>query len=157
MKEEAALTRTIADIRLPGPITESDVRDIEQALMGDYKDEYYQERGAMVWMPQATAFEDRLKNSKVDNLNIDSAARRYRFLVPFIIKAELNPGLAFGEGILTWIHFLSRKCEERNELGRPYIESNSHDCVSYIQCFLCSIMDSVSLRQLLEDLLFLFL
>lgn len=110
MKEEAALTRTIADIRLPGPITQSDVRDIEQALMGDYKNEYYQERGAMIWMPEAAAFEDRLKNSKVDNLNIDSAARRYRFLVPFIIKAELNPGLAFGEGMLNWINFLSRKC-----------------------------------------------
>ncbi|KAG7368507.1 hypothetical protein IV203_031250 [Nitzschia inconspicua] len=107
MKEEAALTKTIAEIRLPGPIPESGMRDIEQTLMGDYKDNYYQEKGALFWMPEAGAFQERLKRSKVDNLNLDSTARRYRFLVPFIIKAELSPGLAFAESMLTWIHFLT--------------------------------------------------
>jgi hypothetical protein len=107
MQEEAALSKTIANIGLPGPIPESGMRDIEQALMGDYKDRYYVGKGGLFWMPEASAFEERLKNSKVDNLILDSTARRYRFLVPFIIKAELNPGLAFAEGLLTWIHFLS--------------------------------------------------
>lgn len=109
MKEEAALSRTIAEIRLPGPIPESGMRDMKEALIGDYKDRYYEKKGALFWMPEASAFEERLKNSNIDNLNMDSAARRYRFLVPFIIKAELSPGLAFAEGLLTWIHFLSCK------------------------------------------------
>jgi hypothetical protein len=109
MKEEAALSRTIADIRLPGPIPEAGMRDIEEALMGDYKDRYYEEKGTLFRIPEASAFEARLKKSKADNLNMDSTARRYRFLVPFIIKAELSPGLAFAESMLTWTHFLSRK------------------------------------------------
>lgn len=112
MQEEAALSKTIANIRLPGPIPESGMRDIEHALLGDYKDRYNVEGEgdvALFLMPEASAFEERLKNSKVDNLILDSTARRYRFLVPFIIKAELSPGLAFAEGLLTWIHILSRK------------------------------------------------
>jgi hypothetical protein len=111
MQEEAALSKTIGDIRLPGPIPESGMRDIEEALMGDYKDRYDIEskgKGILFWMPEASAFEDRLKNSQVDNLILESAARRYRFLVPFIIKSELSPGLAFAEGLLAWIHFLNR-------------------------------------------------
>jgi hypothetical protein len=110
MREEEAVSRTMADMQLQGPISESGVRDIEQALMGDYEGHYRNDKGSIFRMPEASYFEQRLQNSKVDNLNMDSTARKYRFLVPFIIKAELNPGLAFAEGILTWIHFLSRKC-----------------------------------------------
>lgn len=97
-------------MRLPGPIPAAGPRDIEQCLMGDYEGHYLHEENEKLFrMPEASYFEQRLENSKVDNLNMDSAARKYRFLVPFMIKAELCPGLAFAEGILSWIHFLSRK------------------------------------------------
>ena len=109
MREEEAFTRTMADMRLQGPKPESGVRDIEQALMGDYEGHYSDEKGSIFRMPEASYFEQRLQNSKVDNMHMDSTARRYRFLVPFIIKAELSPGLAFAEGLLTLIHLLSRK------------------------------------------------
>ena len=123
MKEEEAFTRTMADMRLQGPMPESGVRDIEQALIGDYEGHYHDEKGSLFRMPEATYFEQRLENSKFDNMNMDSTARRYRFLVPFIIKAELNPGLAFAEGILTWVHLLSRKCHTllRKLLPCPYV------------------------------------
>ena len=109
MEEESALAKTIAEIRLPGIITEDEILDIEEALMGDYKEQYHQDDGNLLLMPESNFFEKRLKDLKIDNLNVDSTARRYRFLVPFIIKAELSPGLAFAEVMLSWIHFLSCK------------------------------------------------
>lgn len=103
--------QTISEIRrLPGPITGREVADIENALLGDYKDKYHPQKGTIFLLPEARDFEKRLKAAKTfDSLNVDSTARTYRFLVPFIIKAEISPGFAFGEGMLTWIHFLSCK------------------------------------------------
>jgi hypothetical protein len=109
MEEESALKKSLSEFRFPKPISENEIRDIEQALMGDYKDHYQRSKGNIIVLPEAKLFEERLENSKIDNLSIDSPARRYRFLVPFVIKSELSPGLAFGEGLLSWIHFLSRK------------------------------------------------
>ena len=97
--------KTINDIR----ITKHGARDIEEAWMGDYKENYDHKNGSIFTLPEFRHFEERLEDSTFDNMNLESTARRYRFLVPFIIKAELSPGLAFAEVMLTWIQFLTCK------------------------------------------------
>jgi hypothetical protein len=113
--DKSPFAETIAELgRIPGPISSCEIRDIENAFMGDYRNvrrgSNSQSVGGIFSLPEARDFEIRLASSKThDNLNVDSTARRYRFLVPFIIKAEMSPGLAFTEGLVTWIHFLSCK------------------------------------------------
>ncbi len=115
MDDKSQFATTVSEIsRMPGPISRREIRDIESALMGDYRNvRDGRESGgvsSIFSLPEARDFEIRLVSSKTyDNLNVDSTARRYRFLVPFIIKAEMSPGLAFAEVMLTWIHFLSCK------------------------------------------------
>ena len=101
----------MSDFRILEPISIStkEARDIEEALKGDYKQNYHLEEDAIFLLPKFRNFEDRLDDSAFDNMNVESTALKYRFLVPFIIKAELSPGLAFGEVLLTWIHILTRK------------------------------------------------
>lgn len=108
---------------MPGPISSREIRDIENAFMGDYRNVGQNSHRGIFSLPMARDFEIRLVSSKTyDSLNVDSTARRYRFLVPFIIKAEMNPGLAIAEALLTWIHFLSCKSYVypccRGEVGR---------------------------------------
>jgi len=89
------------------PLSDNGARDIEEAWMGDYKQNYHHRKGLIFTLPEFRDFEERLESSKFDNMSLESTARRYRFLVPFIIKAELSPGLAFAEAIFTWIQFLT--------------------------------------------------
>ena len=99
----------MSDFRILEPLSTKEARDIEEALKGDYKQNFHLEEEAIFLLPKFRNFEDRLDDSAFDNMNVESTALKYRFLVPFIIKAELSPGLAFGEVLLTWIHILTRK------------------------------------------------
>ena len=101
---------------------EETCRDIEVALRGDYDvhdiprrrrnrrgNQREGERTSgcnMFLLPDHRQFEERLSSSNCDGLSLESNSRKYRFLSAFIIKAELCPGLAFGEVLLTWLHVL---------------------------------------------------
>ena len=91
------------------PFSKNEARDIEEAWKGDYKGNYHDGKKDIVPLPEFRSFQERLENSTFDDMNLESAVSKYRFFVPFIIKAELNPGLAFSEVILSLIHILSCK------------------------------------------------
>lgn len=99
----------IPAFKLLKPFSRNEALDIEEALKGDYKGNYYNVKKDIILLPESQSFQERLDNSKLDNLNVESTALNYRFLVPFIIKAELNPGLAFSEALLSLIHILACK------------------------------------------------
>lgn len=105
MEEESI----IPDFQLLNPFSKNEVRDIEEAWKGDYKGNYHDGKKDIVLLPEFRSFQERLENSTFDDMNVESAVSKYRFLVPFIIKAELNPGLAFSEVLLSLIHILSCK------------------------------------------------
>ena len=98
----------VRKLRMLKPYSDEEARDIEEALRGDYK--YYNERRQdIVYLPPADSFEQRLNNSAFDKMHLESNALKYQFFLPFLLKAELNPGLAFGEVFLTLVNVGIRK------------------------------------------------
>ena len=90
----------IPDLKVLKPFSPNESRDIEAVLKGDYQN-YHKRRHDVLLLPDYRFFQERLENSPFDKLNIESPALNYRFLAPFLIKAELSPGLAFSEALLT--------------------------------------------------------
>ena len=103
------------------PFSQTEARDIEEALKGDYKN-YHERKEDIFVLPNSQCFKDRLENSTFDKMNIESPALKYRFLTPFILKAELNPGLAFSEVLLTLVHIIARK------FSCPYLYQENFVC-----------------------------
>jgi len=97
----------ILDFQVLIPFSKNEARDIEEALNGDYKENYHDGGTDIFLLPEFRSFQERLENSTFDNMNIESAASKYRFLVPFVIKAELSPVLAFSEVLLSIIHIMT--------------------------------------------------
>ena len=98
----------IQDLRVLNPCSQNEAQDIEQALKGDYK-HYSKRRKDVLLLPDYRSFRERIENSLFDKMNIESPALKYRFFVPFLMKAELSPGLAFSETLLTFIHIITCK------------------------------------------------
>lgn len=92
----------IRELRLPRLCSDGEARDIEEALQGDYKS-YSKRKQDFLHLPDAAEFQERLNSSTFDTMNIESRALKYQFLLPFVLKAELNPGLALSELVLTII------------------------------------------------------
>lgn len=97
----------IPDCQAMQEFSRNEVRAIGEALAGDYKENYHNGKNDILQLPEFRSFQERLENSTFDAISMEFAGSKYRFLVPFIIKAELNPGLAFGEALLSLIHLLA--------------------------------------------------
>ena len=131
-EDDSNLLQAVVEMRmLSPPLSSTEMQDLENAFAGDYC-RHDQEKNAknktdvdvrtdevdydveksrsMIVLPCAKDFELRAESvGSIDNLQIESRKRRYRFLVPFILKAEMNPGLAFGECLATFVHALCGK------------------------------------------------
>ena len=114
----------IPDLQVLKPFSENEARDIEEALKGDYK-KYHKRRKDVLLLPDYRSFEERLEKSSFDKISIESPALKYRFLVAFLMKAELSPGLAFGETFLTFIHIIT--CKFQNNRMRMLITKLDSD------------------------------
>ena len=99
----------IPDLNVLNPFSKSEARDIAEALKGDYKEKYHERKSDIFLLPDFRSFQERLEKSKFDNINLESAVSKYRFLAPFLMKAELSPGLAFSEVFLSTIHIFTRE------------------------------------------------
>ncbi len=99
----------VRELRLPRLCSDREARDIEEALNGDYKS-YSKRKQDFVHLPNAAEFQERLNSSAFDKMNIESNALKYQFLLPFLLKAELNPRLAFSELFLTILIPVICKC-----------------------------------------------
>jgi hypothetical protein len=134
---ESDALRAMTEMWIPPPITADEVRDLENAFSGDYQNRTFEtfdhgsgenetdvhnekvgkinndnadRQRSIILLPLAKDFEQRADSmDNLDNLHIDSRKRRYRFLVPFMLKAEMHPGLAFGECMLTFVNALCGK------------------------------------------------
>jgi len=95
------------DFRVLKPFSTKEASDFREALRGDYDGNYHISEDDIFLLPEHRVFEERIEHSKFDNINLESDALKFRFFVPFIIKAELKPGLAFGEVLLTLVHILT--------------------------------------------------
>jgi hypothetical protein len=75
--------------------------------MGDQERRFYT-KGALISLPNPKTLLKKLRETRVrENLVAQLGERRFRFLLPLLVKAEINPLFAFGEIILTWIFVLS--------------------------------------------------
>eukprot|EP00537_Pseudo-nitzschia_pungens_P008703 CAMPEP_0172361892 /NCGR_PEP_ID=MMETSP1060-20121228/5653_1 /TAXON_ID=37318 /ORGANISM="Pseudo-nitzschia pungens, Strain cf. cingulata" /LENGTH=1046 /DNA_ID=CAMNT_0013084285 /DNA_START=68 /DNA_END=3208 /DNA_ORIENTATION=+ len=97
----------IPGLQLLLPFSKKETSDIREALRGDYNENYHQVEDDIFLLPEHRIFEQRLERSTFDNMNLEYNSFKFRFLVPFIIKAELKPGLAFGEALLTLVHIMT--------------------------------------------------
>ena len=88
------------------PISDKDAQDISQALHGDYKTSHvhYTDEETLLGIPDAKQVSAKLYHTRVrDKLTMTVRRRQLRFLLPFLIKAEISPLWAVMEQILTWI------------------------------------------------------
>ena len=134
-EDESNFIQAVVEMKVvPTPLSPAEIHDLENAFAGDYyrhnhdhalavpknvknktdstgENNYDAEtRRSIIVLPYAKDFEQRAESIRsIDNLQIESRKRRYRFFVPFILKAEINPGLAFGECLVTFVHGLCGK------------------------------------------------
>lgn len=97
----------LPDFKVLRPFSTKQAADIVEAFRGDYKGKYHIAEEDIFLLPQYQFFEQRLDKSTFDDLNIETDSIKFRFFAPFIMKAELKPGLAFTEVLLTVIHVLT--------------------------------------------------
>ena len=136
-EDESNFIQAVVEMKMvPPPLSPAEIQDLENAFAGDYYRQNHdhalaveknvknktavddtgeanydvETKISMIVLPYAKDFEQRAETiGSIDSLQIESRKRRYRFLVPFILKAELNPGLAFGECLVTFVHGLCGK------------------------------------------------
>ncbi len=121
------------DLHAWNTCSENETRDIEQAWKGDYK-HYSKRRKDVLFLPDYRSFRNRIENSSFDKMNIESPALKYRFFVPFLMKAELNPGLAFSEMLLTFVHIITCKFST-GRLNMLITAPNSNTSIDFFAVF----------------------
>lgn len=106
MTEKSKELLSIASV----PLSPQEVNHWAEACMGSYEERTYS-RDALIGLPHANDLSGKLQTTNIrEKLHYHTTRRRsLRFLLPLLIKSEINPLLAISEMLLTWIVVLCGK------------------------------------------------